>query len=224
VDLLGLLLPQRCVVCGLAGEQLCRSCRTALPRLGSPFCARCGTPTAWPVERCRECSGRRLAFASARAAIAYDRAAAALVAAWKEHAIRKLAAAAADLVVETIPPPRVDALVFVPPDGERSLKRGHHPAQRLALELGLRWQLPVGDVLVRTRPLPAQRGLSRNERRKNVRGAFRSRHAALPSSLALVDDVYTTGATASAAASALRAGGARRVHVVTFARTVRTGS
>lgn len=224
MDLLGLLVPQRCAVCARPGLPLCPVCRAALPRLRTPLCARCGAPTAWPVERCRECSGRRLAFASARAAVGYDRGAAALVAAWKERGIRKLAAAAADLVVETLPSPAVEALVFVPSDGDRSLKRGHHPAERLALELGLRWELPVGNVLARTRALARQRGLARAARRRNVAGAFRARGTALPRSLALVDDVYTTGATASAAASALRAGGARRVHVVTFARTVRTGS
>jgi predicted amidophosphoribosyltransferase len=47
---------------------------------------------------------------------------------------------------------------------------------------------------------------------------------ALPRRLCVVDDVYTTGATASAAASALRAAGAREVHVVAFARAVRLSS
>jgi len=224
VDLLALLLPQRCAVCGRPGQSLCPSCRAGLARLRTPLCNRCGAPTAWPVERCRECSGRRLAFASARAAVGYDSAAAALVAAWKEHGIRKLAGAAADLIVEILPPPSAEALVFVPPDGNRLLDRGHHPAERLALELGARWELPVGSVLVRTRALARQRGLDRTARRRNVKGAFRIRRTVLPRSLVLVDDVYTTGATASAAASALRAGGAREVHVVTFARTVRTGS
>jgi predicted amidophosphoribosyltransferase len=53
-----------------------------------------------------------------------------------------------------------------------------------------------------------------------VRGAFRAT-ARAPASLVLVDDVYTSGATVSAAASALRKAGARRVEVVTFARAVR---
>jgi predicted amidophosphoribosyltransferase len=57
-------------------------------------------------------------------------------------------------------------------------------------------------------------------RRQNVAGAFSAR-ARVPARLGLVDDVYTTGATASAASSALRAAGARHVEVVTFARAVR---
>jgi ComF family protein len=176
------------------------------------------------VERCRECGGRRLAFATARAAVAYDRGARSLVSAWKERGIRVLADAAAELVSETVPPPAVDSLAFVPPDRERLLRRGHNPARELALELGRRWSLPVQDVLVRGRRAERQRGLSRAERRRNVAGAFRPRCVPLPARLCVVDDVYTTGATVSAAASALRKAGAREVHVITLARTVRLSS
>jgi predicted amidophosphoribosyltransferase len=220
VDLLGLLLPQRCAVCASSGSALCRPCRSGLRRLRSPLCARCGAPTAWPVERCRECGGRRLAFATARAAVLYDRGARSIVAAWKERGIRVLAETAADLVCETVPMPGVEGLVFIPADGERMLRRGHNPSRELALELGRRWGLPVGDVLMRGRRAGRQRGLSRVERRRNVAGAFRARRGPMPRSLCVVDDVYTTGATGSAAASALRAAGAREVHVVTLARTV----
>jgi ComF family protein len=206
-------------VCSFHGSPLCPHCRDGLRRLRSPLCARCGAPTAWPVERCRECSGRRLGFASARAAVLYDRGARSLVAAWKERGIRMLAAAAAELVCEAVARPPVEGLVFVPPDGERLLRRGHNPSRELALGLAERWGLPVYDVLARGRTAGRQRGLSRTERRKNVAGAFRSAPGPMPRSLCVVDDVYTTGSTVSSAASALKAAGAREVHVVTLART-----
>ena len=211
-------------MCSCPGSALCAACRDGLKRLRAPMCACCGAPTAWPVERCRECRGRRLAFRTARAAVLYDRAARSLVAAWKERGIRVLAQAAGLLVCENLFRPAVDGLVFVPPDGERLLSRGHNPSRELALEVGGLWQLPVGDVLVRARRTEHQRGLSRTERRRNVAGAFRARRGPLPRSLCVIDDVYTTGATVSAAASALRAAGAREVHVVTLARTVRLTS
>jgi predicted amidophosphoribosyltransferase len=188
--------------------------------LRPPFCERCGAPTAWPVVRCRECSGRRLAFASARAAVEYDDRIRRLVAAWKERGLRRLAAEAADVMARALPPPDVSALAFVPPDRERHRLRGHHPAERLARELGERWQLPVRPLLARSRHAPRQRGLTLADRRRNVAGAFAPAEKA-PTRLALVDDVYTSGATAAAAASALRKGGARRVDVLTFARVVR---
>lgn len=219
--MLELLLPQRCVVCGCGGSQLCPACRAGLPRLEPPLCARCGAPTAWPVERCRECAGRRLAFASARAAIGYDDGARRLVHAWKERGLRRLAVAAGELVAERLPPPEVDALSFVPADRSRRLERGHNPAERLALQLAALWELPCLELLERTRG-GRQRGSSAAER-QTVRGSFRAARES-PRTVAVVDDVYTTGATAAAAASALRAAGARRVEAIAFARTLRRGS
>lgn len=218
--MLELLLPQRCLACGRSGAPVCAACLDALPRLRPPFCERCGAPTAWPVRRCSECSGRRLAFASARAAVAYDARVRAIVAGWKEHGLRRLAALAADAIAAQLPRPDVYALAFVPPDRERRLERGHHPAERLARELEKRWELRVVSALHRTRAAPRQRGLDAGARRRNVRGAFAAT-TSLPPRVCLIDDVYTSGATAAAAASALRAAGARRVEVVTFARALR---
>ncbi|HKN63077.1 MAG TPA: double zinc ribbon domain-containing protein [Gaiellaceae bacterium] len=218
--MLDLLLPQRCVVCRSAGRQLCDGCRAELPRIEPPLCARCGAPTVWPVERCRECAGRRLGFASARAAVGYDAAARRLVHSWKERGLRRLAAEAAQLVAERLSPPRVDALTFVPSDRGRRLERGHNPAERLALELAALWELPCIALLERTRG-GRQRGSSVAERR-TVGGAFRATDAA-PRRVAVIDDVYTTGATAAAAATALRAAGARRVEAIAFARALRRG-
>ena len=172
------------------------------------------------MSRCRECSGRRLAFASARAAVSYTGAARPLVGAWKERGLRPFAHLAAELVADVVPRPAADVITYIPPDGDRSLKRGHQPAAELARELAERWGLETARLLGRARPVSRQAGLTLRERRLNVRGAFVPRGTA-PGTVVLVDDVYTTGSTVAAAASALRAGGARRVEVVTFARAVR---
>jgi predicted amidophosphoribosyltransferase len=215
---LDLLLPQRCVVCDAGGAQLCAACRDGMSRLESPLCPRCGAPVVWRVERCRECAGRRIAFATARAAVGYDEAAGRFVHSWKERGLRRLAAEAAALVVERLPQPDVEALTFVPADRTRRLERGHNPAERLARELARAWELPCVPLLERVRG-GRQRGATVTER-KSVRGAFRAVGKA-PGRVALVDDVYTTGATASAASTTLRAAGARRIEVLTFARALR---
>lgn len=218
--LLDMLLPQRCVACGGGEELLCDGCRAGLLRLGAPLCARCGAPTAWPVERCAECAGRRISFASARAGVAYEGVARLLVAAWKERGMRTLATLAAEIVAGVVWPPPVEVLTFVPADADRHLWRGTNPAEGLAADLAARWQLPVRPLLERARSIPRQRGLSRAARRANVRAAFRG----VPQTalrVGLVDDVYTTGATVDDAARELRRAGARAVHVVTFARASR---
>ena len=200
--------------------QVCDVCTGALRRIEPPFCARCGAPTAWPVRRCAECAGRRLAFAHARAVLAYDDRLRPVVVAWKERGLRRLAGWAAGVVRESVARPDAACVVFVPSDPDRRLKRGHHAAERLASELAAEWELPLRPLLSRARGSPRQRGLTQHERRRNVAGAFLA-YGCVPACVVLVDDVYTTGATANAAASALRKGGARRVEVVTFARTIR---
>jgi len=216
---LDLLLPQRCLVCSRPGKQVCVDCTSGLRRIAAPICERCGAPTAWPVRRCAECAGRLLAFAQARAAVEYDDPVRRVVAAWKERGLRGLAAWAAEVVAGELPRPEATCLVFVPGDPDRRLRRGH-AAERFAAELGERWTLPCKPLLRRTRGSVQQRGLKQAERRRNVAGAFLAGEG-VPPRITLVDDVYTTGATVDAAASALRKGGARRVEVVTFARTIR---
>jgi predicted amidophosphoribosyltransferase len=214
---LDLLLPQRCVVCAAPATQLCGRCVGLFQRLASPLCERCGAPTAWSVQRCRECFGRRLAFARARSAVAYDDAVRVVVGAWKERGLRRLVAIAAVVVAEVVPRP--DGLVtYVPADPDRGLRRGHHPPHALAEVLAEKWELPCAATLGRRRGR-RQRGLSRADRRRNVRSLFKAVDA--PACAVLIDDVFTSGATVNAAAAALRKAGSRRVEVVTFARVVR---
>ncbi len=218
--MLSLLLPDRCAGCDAEGDAFCARCRTALRRLRPPLCERCGAPVAYPVRRCRECAGRRLAYAAARSAVAYEGVAVSLVRAWKEHGRRRLAAVAAALVAEVVAPPEADALVFVPAVSERELWRGDNPARALARGLAAAWGLPLAAPVARRSFAGRQRSLDRATRRRNVAGAFVAIDAA-PRRICLVDDVLTTGATADATARALRRAGARRVEVVTFARALR---
>ena len=139
---------------------------------------------------------------------------------WKERGRRRLARDAAALVAEVVPRPMVAALVPVPGDPERALRRGDVPSRGLAIELGSIWALETVDVLERRHALPPQRGLALDERRRNVRGSVVASRA-VPAQVCVVDDVYTSGATADACASACRRVGARHVQVVTLARAVR---
>lgn len=213
-------LPPRCVACGSPAADLCSSCRSSLRPVREPLCERCGAPTAWPVRRCRECAGRRIAFASARAAFIYVGPAQHVVRGWKERGLRRLGPIAAGLVAERISRPAADVITYIAPDSTRQLTRARHPAQALAAELARLWEIPDRALLARTRAGARQASLPRDRRSANARGSFVS-VGEVPPRVVLVDDVYTTGATASAAATALRAAGGITVEVVTFARAVR---
>jgi predicted amidophosphoribosyltransferase len=161
-----------------------------------------------------------LAFASARAALVYEAGARAFVTSWKERGRRDLAALAADLVVATLPRPVADVISFVPGDRDRGLARGHAPAAALASELSVAWSIPLKALLHRRAGVGRQRDLPRAERRGNVARVFSARGTS-PDRVCLVDDVYTTGSTATACATALRRAGAKRVDVICLARAVR---
>jgi predicted amidophosphoribosyltransferase len=109
----------------------------------------------------------------------------------------------------------------VPGDRWRTLRRGYHPARELAVGLADRWGVPARPLLAAAPIRRPQRGLDHVARRRNVRGAFRAAGEVGGARIAVVDDVFTTGATLSACAAALRNGGARSVAAVTLARVVR---
>jgi len=118
----------------------------------------------------------------------------------------------------------VDLIVPVPLDGRRQRSRGFNQSELLAAELSRLSRVPLNArVLRRHRSTQTQTGLTHRQRRLNVQGAFRVRRPEVLAgrSVALVDDVITTGATAAACARVLKRAGARRVVVIALARARR---
>ena len=172
----------RCAACGRPRPLLCeaaaRRCAAA-----APLCARCGAPTAWPVGAASNAraAGWRSRRRAPRSRTPAPRAT--FVRAWKERGLRPLAALAAELVVEVVPRPAADVITYIPPDGDRSLRRGHHPARsarpRARRRAGSSSAAPLLD---RTRPVARQAGAAPRraapERPRRVRGAPGARRAA----------------------------------------------
>jgi predicted amidophosphoribosyltransferase len=215
--LLDLLAPPRCAVCRAQGPLLCVACLAALPLLDGPTCARCGAPAQRPVDDCAGCRGRKLGYESAAAALLFDGAARDLVHGFKHGGLRALAVPSAALMAVLLPRPEADLVTWVPADPLREAMRGYHPARLLAERLAEHWRMPARPLLRGPLWRRPQRGLSRPQRRANVRGAFTA-IAAVQGRVALVDDVHTTGATLTAAALALRRAGAEAVTAATLAR------
>lgn len=118
-----------------------------------------------------------------------------------------------------VPAARVEVLVPVPLHPARLRQRGYDQALELARPLSRALRLPLcADGLRRVRATQAQTTLDAADRRRNVRGAFLARAGPWPASVALLDDVMTTGATLAECARALRQAGVAHVEAWVLAR------
>jgi predicted amidophosphoribosyltransferase len=224
--LLSVVVPPLCCACRepeFSGQPLCPSCRSRLVGLPEHRCARCGSPAAAPIPRCRECNGRALAFERAWSPFAYETVARTMVAALKSNGALPLAALMGEELAERTPPALLSGtLVPVPAHARRRRSHGFNQAAAIARAIAGRTGLPVRDALARAAPKPPQVGLERRARLANARGSIRLRRGVrAPPRAVLVDDVYTTGATLDACARALLGSGSDRVTAITFARAVR---
>jgi ComF family protein len=217
------LYPVTCLRCGtpVTGHiRLCDACWPELPWLGSDRCPRCGRAGVDPAVPCGRCQQRPPAFSAVHAPLAYAEPVPDWVQGLKYHQRLGLAPTLAALAGAGLAAEGFDLLVPVPLHRTRLARRGFNQAQLLCRELGKRHGLPVRPTALRrerdTRP---QVGLADRRRGANVRGAFSARPERVRGQrILLIDDVVTTGATADAAAEALRAAGASRVVVVAVAR------
>jgi ComF family protein len=230
--LLDFALPPRCPACGTIvsdPHRFCVDCWAGLGFLGEPCCARCGLPFAYGDADGAEC-GRCLAepppFDRLRAAVAYDATARKVVLKLKYSGRPGVAETLANLIARHLQPEDGEALLVpVPLHRWRLWRRGYNQSALLAAALTRRSGVATApDLLRRTRHTRPLRGLGRRERAETVRGAF----ALAPSAadrvrgrrIILVDDVFTSGATASACARVLKNAGALRIEVLCWARVV----
>lgn len=217
-----LFYPQRCVGCDRrASDLLCRACFDALPLVGSPFCGRCGMPSAFDTPVCEECKGVDFAFESARAPLRYTGVGKEIVHSLKYRGYtRVVGRLAAPLMLGVLDKGcRFDAVVPVPLHPSRLRRRGFNQAELLARGLSNEMKAPVSDTIEVVRKTRDQVELSAAARRENVAGAFRAT-GRLRGRVLLIDDVFTTGATMSSCAETLLRAGAQEVHGLSLCRTV----
>lgn len=206
-----------CFLCrGAAEAVLCSACDGDLPRLMGPRCPRCALDSP-RGELCGRCLSEPPRYDATVAALAYEFPADALVHSLKFRGELALAEYLAGILRRCIVDPNVDSVVAVPLSAERLRERGYNQAVEIARTLGAgKVEL---ELCVRERDTPAQMDLPYDERRRNVRGAFRCTRAILGGTVAVVDDVMTTGETLNEIAAVLKKAGAARVVNWVVART-----
>jgi len=227
-ELLALVFPPACPACGALVERegpFCSLCDLATEPVPLPGCRRC----AEPLERrgvCPRCRGAPPPFEAARAAFVHTGPLARAIHRFKYEGqsalavplARALAAASASWLASLGPGL---TLVPVPLHRWRLLRRGYDQTALLTRALAGVTGLPLRpSVLRRVRSTRRQVGLTEAERTENLRGAFAVSAPCPSGAVLLVDDVFTTGATARAAGAALREAGVPRVYVLTLARAV----
>ena len=230
------ILPPRCVVTGAVVDRpgmVDPAVWRELRFIGDPLCDCCGFPFDFAVAAegalCAACLADRPVYASARAALVYDDASRGLILKFKHadqtHAVHAflpwLKRAGAGMLEDA------DFAVPVPLHRFRLLQRRYNQAALIAQALAKECSLAyLPDSLQRHKATPSQGYLGYKERQKNVKNAFTvpDRYQLLlkGKTILLVDDVYTTGATAKECAKALLKAGAGKVHILAVARVVRT--
>lgn len=226
-------LPPRCPGCGLIVEdphRFCLACWQALTFLGEPCCTRCALPFEHGGEgevECGACLADPPAFDRLRAAVAYGEIARTVALKLKYSGRPAVAETLARFMQRHMPSAAPDALLVpVPLHRWRIWKRGYNQSALIASALSRRTGIAADlDLIDRIKATPPLKGLGRRERALAVRGAFRlgeaARRRVSGRSVILVDDVFTSGATANACAKALKRGGAASVNILCWARVVR---
>jgi ComF family protein len=232
-NLLELLLPPHCPTCDIQVEiqgTFCPACFGALNFITEPLCRSCGLPFASTAHAgtsrtCLTCTTTPPPWREARAALLYNDGARNLVLPLKHADRQENAAFLATHMVRAGRPLLADAnlLVPVPLHRWRLFRRGFNQAALLTQAIARHTHTPTClDGLRRIRPTGVLGSLSAAQRARELHGAIAVRPGRAArikgARIVLIDDVMTSGATASACANALLEAGAAHIDVVVASR------
>ena len=230
--MLSFLFPPICPLCTKElldkGERICKSCSKNNIFIQSPTCYLCGKPMkSYEKEYCNDCRKHPKQFKRGMGLCVYEKPVTDSLAAIKYKNQRKLA----NYYIEEIKKRKykelkqlnVDAVIPVPIHKKKRRKRGFNQAEIFAKGIAQMLGIPMYTKIIgRVHDTKPQKQLGPGERKKNLKKAFctdkkRYQEAGMPRKVLLIDDIYTTGATADAVTIALKSLGVKEVYVFCIA-------
>lgn len=224
------LFPTCCPVCGDVvvpkGRRICGECRQRLPYLHGPLCCKCGQPVASDTaEYCETCGNGERSFEKGVAVFEYDELLRRMIGDFKFRGHKDYAYFFADELKlrfnQMLAGLGIQALVPVPVHPSKKRFRGYNQSEILCELLSNPLDLPIYKALTRTKKTAPQKELDPSARRKNLTDALAfvepeefAKADYRPEKVVLVDDIFTTGATAEACADILKANGVRKVFLL----------
>jgi ComF family protein len=230
---IGLVYPRNCLFCSTAlAEQergvICAACLSTVRQIEAPFCQQCASPFAGAVSDsfvCGYCQDLRFAFTRTVCGCRAEGIVRESIHRFKYNREMYLGPHLAEWLIEAarqwIDWQTVDAIVPVPLHPRKKRDREFNQAEYLSAALSRHFDRPVFDgQLRRVKDTVTQTALDAEQRDRNLRNAFTARRTDVfeGKRLALVDDVFTTGATLNSCAKVLRRAGARSVIALAVAR------
>lgn len=228
-QLINALLPQCCALCRAAtgsAAPVCASCLARLQKLPAQRCPRCADFSAGATI-CGRCVAAPPAFDGVFSPFLYAEPVDQLVHAFKyQHQLRLAGWLGKQLLdclqANGVARDNIDAIIPLPLHPSRMKTRGFNQAVEISRPIAAAWHSPIDcSLAIRIRDTLPQANLTREERRRNIDGAFECQADLSGKSLLIIDDVLTTGSSANELARVLKLHGARRVIVGITARTHR---
>lgn len=216
----------RCILCddmGQPGLDICQGCEAQLPRLGH-HCQHCALPLPNPDQRlCGHCQRLPPPFQRVVAIYLYQYPVAELIGGFKYNKQlsygKVLVKTSLKGFVSAYSEDMPDIITATPLHWRRKLKRGFNQSEHIATYLAKALDIRSLPLLKRSQFTPPQQQLDARKRRHNLKRAFVATTSLEGQCVAVVDDVMTTGATATEMSKVLLKAGAGEVHIWVLART-----
>lgn len=221
-----IIYPKICPICNniipIGAGDVCPACKGLLTYVSEPYCMRCGKPVDEDREYCDDCERRKHAYDMGRAVFVYDEYMSKSIYRFKYNGKREFARFYGNVMAEHLGDGirrwKPDAIIPVPVHKSKQRSRGYNQAELIARQISKRLNIPVkSDIVIRQNATTVQKNLSAKARQNNLKKAFKViPNSVQLSSVLIVDDIYTTGATVDALAQCLKDAGVGKVFFATL--------